>query len=106
MARIVRTTKLPTDCPCGKEEIIQHGDGSGSCTGSGCKPTFIFMYQVTSSNVAFVGHDGIDKMYVTYKNDTMYVFDEINKVYFHANILKSESVGKAILAIGRKGTKL
>lgn len=24
-------------CPCGKEEIIQHGDDSGSCTGKGCE---------------------------------------------------------------------
>ena len=68
------------------------------------KMTFIFMFQVESSNVAFLGHNG-NKMYVQYKNDTMYEFDGIGLEQFHT-ILESESVGKAILATKLKGVKL
>lgn len=67
--------------------------------------TFIFMFQVQSSNVAFVGLGTGNKMYVQYKNEAMYVFDEIGRDQF-LSILKAESVGKAILATGIKGVKI
>lgn len=91
MARVTRTTKV-TVGDISKETTVIKTTG------------FIFMFQVESSNVAFIGTNE-NKMYVQYKNDTMYVFDNVSKELFYS-ILKSESVGKAILAIGTKGTKL
>lgn len=94
MARVTRTTRVSVG-DVSKETVVVKED----------KPlTFIFMFQVVSSNVSFIGHRD-NKMYVQYKNESRYVFDGISKELFDS-ILKSESVGKAILATGVKGTKL
>lgn len=91
MARVQRTTKV-TVGDVSKETTVTKTTG------------FIFMFQVTSSNIAFIGNNE-NNMYVQYKNDTMYIFDNISKEQFHS-ILKSESVGRAILALNRKGVKI
>lgn len=93
MARVTRTTKVSVG-DISKETVKVVDDF----------PTFIFMYQVESSNVGFVGHNE-NSMFVKYKTGDLYRFEQVDKKQFDV-ILKCGSVGKAIHALGIKGTKM
>lgn len=96
MARIRRTATTVGDVSQTKEEIITPGE-----------PTIVILTPVVSSNVHSIGyHDG--KLYVKYhkdiKTEVVYVFEGVPETVYLI-IKSSESVGKAIIATGIKGTK-
>jgi hypothetical protein len=60
------------------------------------------LYPVKSSTIEAIGHDGVDKMAVKFRNGTIYEYSGISKNLYDT-IINAESVGKRFASLKTTG---